>query len=84
MSDYPTQPVRRRLRAVAFIAALAVAMAGFGGLVLPRMASNGMPAALQASPDDLVVVRREPKRSCKKHHALRAADRPVVISPADR
>lgn len=84
MSDYPTPSGRRRFGAAAFIAALAVAMAAFGGLVLPRMASDGMPALMQASATDPVVVRREPRRSCKKDHVQRAAERPVVISPADR
>jgi hypothetical protein len=85
MSDSPTTPGRRRFGAAAFIAALAVAMAAFGGLVLPRMASDGsMPAIMRASPDDPVVVRREPRRSCKSDHVQRAAERPVFISPADR
>jgi hypothetical protein len=84
MSDYPTPPGRRRFGAAAFIAALAVAMAGFGGLLLPRMASDGMPAIMHASPNDPVVVRREPRRSCKLRHVENPAERPVFISPADR
>jgi hypothetical protein len=48
------------------------------------MASDGIPPSLRANADDPVVVRREQRRSCKKHHLQRPAEQPIFISPADR
>lgn len=80
MSDSPT-PRGRAWRLAASVAALAVALAGFGGLLLPRMASDGIPATFQPRADDPVVIKHEKRRQCKKqHHQYR----PVLINPADR
>jgi hypothetical protein len=57
---------------------------GFGGVVLPRIATDGVPASLaQPRVDDLVVVRGKRGHKCQRD-AFEHAAPPAFLSPADR
>jgi hypothetical protein len=86
MADPSAPRPGRRWAPAALLAALGLALMGFGGVVLPRMATDGVPASLaQPRADDLVVVRGKRGHKCRRdefEHPPPAP--PAFLSPADR
>lgn len=85
----PPKPVRdwSRGRTALVLGILIVAVAAFGGLVMPRMASDGIPQSLtKGSPDRTVqLARRKTGRLCPHRLRDRAhAESPFLLTPADR
>ena len=84
MAD-PPAPRSRRWLPVLVLAALTLAVAAFGGLVLPRFASEGIPVSMVGSKVDPTVrlVRVERDHLCRDR-AGQAAQVPALVTPADR
>jgi hypothetical protein len=83
------KPVREwsRGRVALFLALLLLAMSAFGGLVMPRLASNGVPQSLtKASPERTVhLVRRKVGKQCQRRLYQRVQmHSPLLLTPADR
>ena len=78
-------PSPRRWLPVLVIAALTLAVAAFGGLALPRFASDGIPASMVGTKVDPTVrlVRVERDHLCRDR-ARQAAQVPALVTPADR
>ncbi len=85
----PPKPVREwsRGRVALFLGLLLLAMSAFGGLVMPRLASDGVPQALtKASPERTAhLVRRKVGKQCQRGlHERARVQSPLFLTPADR
>jgi hypothetical protein len=77
----PQRPSGRRF--AAFVAALSALALAFGALALPRLAADGVPAALQApATAQTVVEQKREDRRCERDHRFQH-DRDVFERAAD-
>lgn len=68
----PKRPSGRRF--AAFVAALSLAAAAFGALVLPRLAADGVPASLKAKPTQAPIEQKLADRRCGRERHVEERD----------